>query len=77
MSNDTRQVTPKDISDYIKDRWGDSEEIESIRREMTRTRDVIEAILAQLSTVQLLDIFERINGETTVRENFKVVQLTE
>lgn len=77
MSNETRQVTPKDISNHIKDRWGDAEEIESMRREMTRTRDVIEAILAQLSTVQLLDIFERINGETKVRENFKVVQLTE
>lgn len=77
MSNDTRQVTPKDISDHIKDRWGDCEDIESMRREMTRMRDVIEAMLAQMSTAQLLDIVERTQGDTKVRENFKVVQLTE
>ena len=74
-----RKVTPKDVSSYTNENLYDenAEDVDIVRRQLDRTKCVVDAILTQLSPAQLLAIVKYIHGDTVVYENFESVELTE
>lgn len=73
-----RQVTPQDVTSYMKEDFSDDgEEIDRLRRQMSRIKEVLEGVIQQLTPTQLLAVSVWVRGSAAIYDNRQWIELTD